>query len=132
TERVRCGSAFAGWAAAIAMNSWTAAHPFIALGTIGLALAWTVYLFWPEIASLKVVYPSGARVESPAWLYMFAMVSLFMALSAGVLSYDRISNSPRHISGDEFAKSYLQGGHYYITDFVDSNNLIEGRTFENC
>jgi hypothetical protein len=131
-ERTRGGLGFLAFAGSLFVSTLTNVHPTAAIVIVLVAIIWNVFLFWPEISSLKIVYSERARTESPVWLYIFALASLGAFVCIVILTYYNITESPRRLSAGEFANSNLVGKRLYITDLVDSENVIEGRTFEDC
>jgi hypothetical protein len=131
-ERTKAGVGFGTFAISVLISVITSIHPLSALIIILLAIGWNVFLFWPEIRSLRIVYPERARTESPIWLYIFSLAALAAVVVMSIRTYELLTNGPRTLTSDEFAQSYISGKHFRIADLVDSNNVIEGRTIEDC
>jgi hypothetical protein len=132
SRRARGGIAVLGYAVSLAVNLFTSNHPITASIAILLAIAWSIYLFWPEIRALKITYPKNDRVESPWWLYIFAISAVLMVAYALAHLYFAFESAPQLISADVFSEQYIHGKHVYVSGFVDGNNNIQGRTFEDC
>jgi hypothetical protein len=132
TKGARGGLAVLAYAGSIAASFFTAGHVFVAVASVAVAIAWNVYLFWPEIKRLKIVYPRGTLVESPIWLYIFGVVALGMVGFAFFTTYRSVARQPALLTAVEFSEPYIHGKYFHIAELADSTNVIEGRTFEDC
>lgn len=118
----------------IAANFVTSSRPggaWIGMLLVALAIVWNVYLFWPEIKALRIVYPPNAHVAKPGWLYCFAAAALFSVLFGIYRLYTTTAHLPTSVTGDEFAQPYIRGKFVRMTDFADAQNMVIGRTFED-
>jgi hypothetical protein len=132
TERARGFLAVVGWVLAIWIAPMPETHPFFSAVASFAAIVFTALLFWPEIRSLRVTYNQQTRNESPIWLYLFACVSLVAVVLSGVKLYWSQKNRPQRMTASDFSSLYLQGKRLYLADLVGPDNMIEGRTFEDC
>lgn len=116
----------------IAANFLASGHPFIGASICLLAVIVSILLFWKEIRLLRIAYPKGTvKVESPIWLYIFGLIGLGTVLIAGYRIWDASHKRPDVITSDLFSQTYISGKYIRIADFADSNNEIQGRTFED-
>jgi hypothetical protein len=120
-----------GWTISLGTSLWTSHHKFLATGAAALALLWPIILFWPEIKLLRIAYPKNTiKLESPAWLYVFGVVSLGALLLASYRVYSSTSVAPRTLTADEFAQPLISGKFFLFSRLCRSNNIVAGRTVE--
>jgi len=132
TEKVRGAIALSAWCLALWLSAVLPTHP-MAVTIIGLTpMVVLLLLFFPEIARLRLQYTERTRNESPIWLYLFALAACGLVVLTGYRFVNSIWNAPTKLSADEFAQPYIQGKYFRITELADSDNIIEGRTFEGC
>jgi hypothetical protein len=113
-----------GWTISLGTSLWTSHHEFLATGAAALALLWPIILFWPEIKLLRIAYPKNTiKLESPAWLYVFGVVSLGALLLASYRVYSSTSVAPRTLTADEFAQPLISGKFFCLADFADQTIL---------
>ena len=124
--------ALLSYALSIAINLMGHTSPLLACLCIGLAVAWTIYLFLPDIKKLKIVHPKGTVVESPGWMYIFAISAIVMAIFAIYKVYSSAKYQPTGITAREFSQQYISGKYFHVYELAGADNVIEGRTFEDC
>ena len=123
------------YAIALGVNFFLAssrADRILGVGVIALAVIWNVVLFFPEIRRLTITHPKGSQLESPFWLYMFGIVALGMVVFACTVTYRSMVHEPELLTSEEFAQPYIHGKYFRIADLADANNVIQGRSFEDC
>jgi len=121
-----------GYAVSLAANFFTSRHPVIGSALIIVAVVGSLYLFWPEITNLRIHNPKNIPTESPLWLYIFGFAAVGMVVVAGGNLYFSSAHAPALLTSEEFAESYVHGKYFKIADLADTQNIIEGRTFEDC
>jgi hypothetical protein len=132
SRRTRAAIAVLAYAFAVAVTFYTSRHPYAAFSAIVLAVVWNIYLFWPEIRLLRLTYPRNTQLESPVWLYLFGAAALGLVAYGGWRLYQLQTHSPAALAAEGFAEQYIQGKYLRIADLADADNVIEGRTFEDC
>jgi hypothetical protein len=128
----RAPVSFLAWLVPIIVSFWTSNFSLVALLLAIFAIAVTVFLFWPAITGLRIVHPKNAVLESPIWLYIFAVASLILVCGAFGNLYLSAYRAPRLLSEPEFSSALIEGKYFRISDLADPHHLIFGRTFENC
>lgn len=123
---------FSGWCIAVAVSFWTSNHPWATFWTCALSLLWPMYLFGPEIKKLKLTRGKNDIVESPVWLYLFGVASVVLGLFAIYHLWDANRSLPEILTDAEMAQPYIHGKFLTLSQFVNTDNRIEGRTFEDC
>ena len=127
----RGGLSVAAYAFSLAATFWTAGGWATPIVIVIAACAWNVFLFWPEIKSVRIVVPKGGTAQPVGWLYIFAFVGVGALILDASAIYLRYSHAPRALTSDEFAEPYINAKYFHLADLADANNFIAGRTFEN-
>lgn len=120
-----------GYTVALSAQYQTAQYPVAAMFIMVAGVAWNIWLFLPEIRAMKIAYPKGTPVSSPAWIYLFGIAAVGLVLFAGVNLYVSVRHSPTSLTSGEFAERYIHGKYIRIAELADANNVIEGRTLED-
>jgi hypothetical protein len=94
-----------GWFIAIGVTFWTSNHPWLGFGCVMLSMVWGVFLFWPELNRLRIVYPKGSVVESPRWLYAFGIVGALMVGLSFANLYLSTMRLPEMLSDTELSQA---------------------------
>lgn len=131
TKRARGEFAMVAYGVSLAVNFFTSGRALAAFGTVVLAAVISVFLFWPELKRLRITYPKGTYVESPGWLYIFGLAVIAAFVFASYRLYESTATKPRAVTADLYAQQYIHGQYIRLSDFVDPNNEIVGRTFED-
>ena len=129
--RARGGAAVLTNAGALGANFFLANRPWYGGGIILLGVVVTIILLWPEIKSFRLIIPKNTQVQSPVWLYIFAIALLTVAVYAVGNLYVFYNSGPRTLSSEDFASPYIHGKYIRIAELADSNSTIVGRTFED-
>ncbi len=132
TKLARGAILLLSYVGAIGVNLVTSTHPVAAFCIAVLAVLWSAYTFWPEIKALRIIYPRGAPLESPAWLYLFSIASLGVVFIGFYSLYIASTRRPSILTDAEMSRPYIQGKYFKIADLADGENVIVGRTFEDC
>ena len=114
------------------MNYLASNQAAIAFGIIMATVAIQVLIFLPELRRLRITYPKGTVLESPKWLYLFGIGTILMACALLANAWLSVQSQPRLLDSAEFAQPYLHGKHLKLVDLTGDDNIIEGRTFEDC
>lgn len=116
----------------ISTNFLLSGHLITAFVLTCFSIAVGVFFFWEDLKRLKIVYPKNTGiVESPAWLYLFALLGIGCLALSGIRVYMATQNMPRALTADDFAQPYVRGKYVKIEDYADPQSVIEGRTFED-
>ncbi|WP_321477076.1 hypothetical protein [uncultured Paludibaculum sp.] len=131
SKTARSGFAVFAYALALAAQYQTAQYPVAAALILIASVLWNAWLFRAQLKALRITYPKGTIVESPIWLYLFAVSAIGMTVAAGCNLYYSNRNCPGPLGSAGFAESYLHGKHIRIAELINPSNQIIGRTIED-
>jgi hypothetical protein len=127
----RAAASVLSQAVSLAANFFIGSRPFVGFWIVLVGTVISVLLFLPELRSLKITVPKNTIPQSPVWLYIFALASIGMTVTAGVKVYLDFADRPTSLTPELFSSHVIAEKHVKIADFADSRNVISGRDFED-
>jgi hypothetical protein len=121
------GALFVPWVST--MTGLTGFWP--TMGVCSLAIAWSVFWWWPEISRLRIVPGSELNSTENAWpLILPGIAMLLLALLPFIRLYMQAREHVEPLGFEDLLQSYIHDRSVYITDLARMGPVIHDKTFE--